>query len=93
MQPSAEPIGVDRGRVAAFAEVGNRLEQRHSSYSRSVKEYYDRRAPEYDEWYLGIGRFAERDRPAWEEELEQLFATLAALPPGRTLESPAAPGS
>jgi ubiquinone/menaquinone biosynthesis C-methylase UbiE len=51
-----------------------------------VKEYYDRRAPEYDEWYLGTGLFAQRDRPAWEEELEQLFATLAALPPGRTLD-------
>ena len=51
-----------------------------------MKEYYDRRAPEYDEWYLGTGLFAQRDRPAWEEELEQLVATLAALPPGRTLD-------
>jgi ubiquinone/menaquinone biosynthesis C-methylase UbiE len=51
-----------------------------------VKEYYDRRAPEYDEWYLGTGRFAERERPAWEEELEQLRATIRALPAGRTLD-------
>ncbi len=51
-----------------------------------MKEYYDRRAPEYDEWYRGVGRFAERDRPAWQEELDQLFATIAALPPGRTLD-------
>jgi len=51
-----------------------------------VKEYYDVRAPEYDEWYLGVGRFAERDRPGWEAELEQLFATIAALPAGRTLD-------
>ena len=51
-----------------------------------MKEYYDTRAPEYDEWYLGVGRFAERDRPGWEAELEQLFATIAALPGGRTLD-------
>jgi len=25
-----------------------------------MKEYYDTRAPEYDEWYLGVGRFASR---------------------------------
>ena len=51
-----------------------------------MKEYYDVRAPEYDEWYLGVGLFAQRDRPGWEAELEQLFATIAALPPGRTLD-------
>jgi ubiquinone/menaquinone biosynthesis C-methylase UbiE len=51
-----------------------------------VKEYYDTRAPEYDEWYLGHGLFAERERPGWDDELEQLLATIAALPPGRTLD-------
>jgi ubiquinone/menaquinone biosynthesis C-methylase UbiE len=51
-----------------------------------VKEYYDVRAPEYDEWYRGVGRFAERDRPGWEAELAELFAVLEALPPGRTLD-------
>ena len=28
-------------------------------YSRNVKEYYDRRAPEYDDWYRGIHYEAE----------------------------------
>jgi demethylmenaquinone methyltransferase/2-methoxy-6-polyprenyl-1,4-benzoquinol methylase len=51
-----------------------------------VKEYYDTRAPEYDDWYLGRGLFAERDRPRWDEELERLFATIQSLPPGRTLD-------
>jgi demethylmenaquinone methyltransferase/2-methoxy-6-polyprenyl-1,4-benzoquinol methylase len=51
-----------------------------------VKEYYDTRAPEYDEWYLGQGRFAARDRPGWHAELEQLFRVLEALPGGRTLD-------
>ncbi len=51
-----------------------------------MKEYYDRRAPEYDEWYLGTGLHAARERPAWEEELEQVIATIRALPAGRTLD-------
>jgi ubiquinone/menaquinone biosynthesis C-methylase UbiE len=51
-----------------------------------VKEYYDMRAPEYDDWYLGEGLFAERDRPEWEAELALLVATIEALPPGRTLD-------
>jgi demethylmenaquinone methyltransferase/2-methoxy-6-polyprenyl-1,4-benzoquinol methylase len=51
-----------------------------------VKAYYDRRAAEYDEWYRGVGRFAERDRQGWEEEVEGLAAALAGLPPARSLD-------
>ena len=51
-----------------------------------MKAYYEARAPEYDDWWLGRGRFAERERPGWEEEREQLIATLAGLPPARTLD-------
>jgi ubiquinone/menaquinone biosynthesis C-methylase UbiE len=51
-----------------------------------VKAYYDSRAPEYDEWYLGSGRFAERDRPRWDQEIEALRRTLEALPPAKTLD-------
>ena len=51
-----------------------------------MKAYYDRRAPEYDEWYLGSGRFAERDRPGWEAEVEGLRRALEGLPPARTLD-------
>ncbi len=51
-----------------------------------MKAYYDRRAPEYDEWYLGAGRFAERERPGWSAEVEALGLALAALPPARTLD-------
>jgi ubiquinone/menaquinone biosynthesis C-methylase UbiE len=51
-----------------------------------VKAYYERRAPEYDDWYLGVGRFAERDRPGWEAELAELRSALATLPPARTLD-------
>ena len=51
-----------------------------------MKAYYDRRAAEYDEWYRGAGRFAERERPGWEHEIEALGLALAGLPPARTLD-------
>jgi demethylmenaquinone methyltransferase/2-methoxy-6-polyprenyl-1,4-benzoquinol methylase len=51
-----------------------------------VKAYYDRRAPEYDDWWLGEGLYAERDRPGWEDELDVLRNVISALPPARTLD-------
>lgn len=51
-----------------------------------METYYDARAPEYDDWYLGVGRFADRDRPGWEDELATLAETIAALPAARTLD-------
>jgi len=44
------------------------------------RDYYDRRAPEYDDWYLGTGLFAQRSRPGWADELAALRSALAALP-------------
>jgi ubiquinone/menaquinone biosynthesis C-methylase UbiE len=51
-----------------------------------VKAYYDRRAPEYDDWWLGTGLHADRDRPGWAEEVDALSRALAALTPARTLD-------
>ena len=51
-----------------------------------MKAYYDRRAPEYDDWWLGTGLHAGRFRPGWNEEVEALTRALAALPPTRTLD-------
>jgi demethylmenaquinone methyltransferase/2-methoxy-6-polyprenyl-1,4-benzoquinol methylase len=51
-----------------------------------VEEYYDKRAPEYDDWYLGRGLFEPRDRAGWDAELEQLFGVIHALEPARTLD-------
>jgi ubiquinone/menaquinone biosynthesis C-methylase UbiE len=51
-----------------------------------VKEYYDTRAPEYDDWYLGVGAFTKRNRPGWDEEVRELIRTLGALPAARTLD-------
>ena len=51
-----------------------------------MKAYYERRAMEYDDWYLGAGAYAGRARPGWQAELEALGAGLASLPPARTLD-------
>ena len=51
-----------------------------------MKAYYDRRAPEYDDWYLGLGRFDGLERPDWDDDLRALEQTVAALPPARTLD-------
>jgi ubiquinone/menaquinone biosynthesis C-methylase UbiE len=51
-----------------------------------VKAYYDRRAPEYDDWWLGRGLYASRERPGWEDELHGLEGAIRDLPPMRTLD-------
>ena len=51
-----------------------------------MKDYYDTRAPEYDEWYLGVGRFASRRRPGWRDAVEALERAVIALAPARTLD-------
>jgi ubiquinone/menaquinone biosynthesis C-methylase UbiE len=51
-----------------------------------MKAYYERRAPEYDDWYLGIGKWEDRDRPGWEAELDGLRRALEGMPPARTLD-------
>lgn len=51
-----------------------------------MKDYYEARAGEYDDWWLGEGRFRERDRPAWFEETTRLLGVLASLPAARTLD-------
>lgn len=51
-----------------------------------MKAYYERRAPEYDDWWRGTGQFADRNRPGWDEEAAALAKTLEALPPARTLD-------
>ena len=43
-----------------------------------MEPYYERRSAEYDDWYLGAGLFAVRDRPGWDEALRELGCDLAA---------------
>jgi ubiquinone/menaquinone biosynthesis C-methylase UbiE len=51
-----------------------------------VQTYYDRRAAEYDDFWLGEGLFADRDRPGWDEERRVLERVIADLPPRTTLD-------
>jgi demethylmenaquinone methyltransferase/2-methoxy-6-polyprenyl-1,4-benzoquinol methylase len=50
------------------------------------RRYYDLRAPDYDDWYLGRGPFAARDRPDWDAETARLERFVASLPAVRTLD-------
>jgi ubiquinone/menaquinone biosynthesis C-methylase UbiE len=54
--------------------------------SEQMRSYYDQRAGQYDDWWLGTGRFAGRERPAWLDEVERLVQVVAALPPARVLD-------
>ena len=48
--------------------------------------YYEQRAGEYDQWYEGNGRFSERDRPGWADEVERVVEFVRLLPAARTLD-------
>jgi ubiquinone/menaquinone biosynthesis C-methylase UbiE len=50
------------------------------------RRYYELRAPEYDDWYLGRGPFEGMERPGWDEELASLVDLIRALPPVRVLD-------
>ncbi len=78
----------DHPRVAALGDVRDGLEQDHAPTLRPMREptapaYYDRRAPEYDDWYLGRGLYSARDRDGFDEDLARVCETLAALAPAR----------
>ena len=51
-----------------------------------MRAYYEKRAREYDEWWLGTGLFEARDRAGWAAEVTHLIRLVAALPPARTLD-------
>jgi SAM-dependent methyltransferase len=51
-----------------------------------MRSYYDRRAAEYDDWWLGSGLFAARERPGWSDEVVRLCHTVAGLAPARVLD-------
>ena len=51
-----------------------------------MKAYYDARAREYDEWWLGQGLFAEHRPEGWDDERELLERWIAELPPAKTLD-------
>jgi ubiquinone/menaquinone biosynthesis C-methylase UbiE len=51
-----------------------------------MRAYYEARAQEYDDWWVGHGGFAARPRPGWAEEVDELVAVVASLPGGRVLD-------
>jgi len=51
-----------------------------------MRSYYDRRAAEYDDWWLGTGLFRERERPGWAAEVGELVKLLGSLEPARMLD-------
>lgn len=51
-----------------------------------MKHYYDRRAPEYDDWLLGTGLYATKHRPGWHEEVWEVERVIANLAPVTTLD-------
>jgi ubiquinone/menaquinone biosynthesis C-methylase UbiE len=50
------------------------------------RAYYEARAREYDDWWLGRGLFAARERPGWGDEVRELERLLGALGAARTLD-------
>ena len=52
----------------------------------AMRAYYDRRAAEYDDWWLGSALFAKRDRPGWSAEVERLAGVVRGLSPARVLD-------
>src|SRR3954464_659132 len=51
-----------------------------------MRAYYEQRAAEYDDWWLGRGIFAKRERPGWDDEAAGGRHAVGALPPARTLD-------
>jgi ubiquinone/menaquinone biosynthesis C-methylase UbiE len=51
-----------------------------------VKAYYEARAREYDDWWLGRGLYAGNRPDDWHEERERLVGWISELPPARTLD-------
>src|SRR3954447_14824779 len=51
-----------------------------------MRAYYDQRAAEYDDWWLGRGVFARRERPGWDDEVAAVLDAVRALSPARVLD-------
>ena len=51
-----------------------------------MKAYYEARAREYDEWWLGQGLYAEHMPEDWYQERAQLEGWIAKLAPVKTLD-------
>jgi SAM-dependent methyltransferase len=57
-----------------------------ATFPLEMKDYYERHAPGYDNWYLGTGRFEHVERPGFHDELGAVIDLLRSLPPKRTVD-------
>ena len=64
----------------------NRAMARQGVVGEGMRAYYEQRAAEYDDWWLGRGLFAKRERPGWEDEVAEVVRVLRALEPARVLD-------
>jgi len=55
-------------------------------FDEATSSYYSQRAGEYDDWWLGTGLFAQRERPGWAEEVAELIEIVEGLPPLQILD-------
>src|SRR3712207_3262692 len=51
-----------------------------------VRAHFDQRAASYDDWWLGTGAFAARERPGFSTEVEHLVELVRGFSPGRVLD-------
>ncbi|MEM8531628.1 MAG: class I SAM-dependent methyltransferase [Chloroflexota bacterium] len=64
-----------------------------SQFDQAMRDYYDQRSSEYDEWYLREGKFAERpDADQWHAEVAKLRERVQPFGYGRLLEIAAGTG-
>ena len=45
-----------------------------------MRAYYQKRAREYDDWWLGHNLYADKHRPGWAEERAELERWIEDLP-------------
>jgi demethylmenaquinone methyltransferase/2-methoxy-6-polyprenyl-1,4-benzoquinol methylase len=58
----------------------------HGIVDEGMRAYYEQRAAEYDDWWLGRGVFAKRERPGWDDEVAAVLDAVRALSPARVLD-------
>lgn len=83
---SLDRVSLDRMRRDGMSVERMGVERPSFAEDRATHRYYERRAGEYDEWYVGEGLFARRVRPGWHGELDRLCEVLTALEPATTLD-------
>jgi ubiquinone/menaquinone biosynthesis C-methylase UbiE len=70
--------------VTGCARIGPMTRQ--GVIGEGMRAYYEQRAAEYDDWWLGRGIFARRERPGWHEETAEVVRVAGALEPARVLD-------